>query len=81
MMGHRRGLILDRDGVINVDINFLHRIEDVVFVDGILELVRAAKAAGYAVVVATNQSGIGRGMYSEAQFHTLMDWIDRKSVV
>jgi D-glycero-D-manno-heptose 1,7-bisphosphate phosphatase len=75
MMGHRRGLILDRDGVINVDINFLYRIEDVVFVDGILELVRAAKAAGYAVVVATNQSGIGRGMYSEAQFHTLMDWI------
>lgn len=75
MMGDRRGLILDRDGVINVDINFLHRIEDVVFVDGILELVRAAKAAGYVVVVATNQSGIGRGMYSEAQFHTLMDWI------
>jgi len=75
MMGDGRGLILDRDGVINVDINFLHRIEDVVFVDGILELVRAAKAAGYVVVVATNQSGIGRGMYSEAQFHTLMDWI------
>ena len=75
MMGDGRGLILDRDGVINFDINFLHRIEDVVFVDGILELVRAAKAAGYVVVVATNQSGIGRGMYSEAQFHTLMDWI------
>jgi D-glycero-D-manno-heptose 1,7-bisphosphate phosphatase len=75
MMGDRRGLILDRDGVINVDITFLHRIEDVVFVDGILELVRAAKAAGYVVVVATNQSGIGRGMYDETQFHTLMAWI------
>ena len=74
-MAEGRGLILDRDGVINVDITFLHRIEDVVFVDGILELVRAAKAAGYAVVVATNQSGIGRGLFSEAQFHTLMRWI------
>lgn len=78
MMGDRRGLILDRDGVINVDINFLHRIADVVFVDGILALVRAAKAAGYVVVVATNQSGIGRGLYSEAQFHTLMDWIGER---
>lgn len=75
MMGERRGLILDRDGVINIDINFLYRIEDVVFVEGIFDLVRAAKAAGYAVVVATNQSGIGRGLYSEAQFHALMDWI------
>ena len=74
-MGDGRGLILDRDGVINVDINFLHRIEDVVFVDGIFELVRAAKAAGYVVVIATNQSGIGRGLYSEAQFHALMRWI------
>jgi D-glycero-D-manno-heptose 1,7-bisphosphate phosphatase len=74
-MADGRGLILDRDGVINVDINFLHRIEDVVFVDGIFELVRAARAAGYVVAIATNQSGIGRGLYSEAQFHTLMRWI------
>lgn len=75
-MGTRRGLILDRDGVINVDINFLYRIEDVVFVDGILELVRRAKAEGYVVAIATNQSGIGRGLYSEAQFRSLMAWID-----
>jgi len=80
MMGTRRGLILDRDGVINVDINFLHRIEDVVFVDGIFDLVRAAKAAGYVVVVATNQSGIGRGLYSEAQFQTLMAWMGEQFV-
>jgi len=79
-MGDRRGLILDRDGVINVDITFLHRIEDVVFVDGIFDLVRAAKAAGYVVVVATNQSGIGRGLYSQAQFDTLMDWIGTQFV-
>lgn len=70
-----RGLILDRDGVINVDINYLHRVEDVVFVDGIFPLLRAAKAAGYALAIATNQSGIGRGLYTEAQFETLMLWI------
>jgi D-glycero-D-manno-heptose 1,7-bisphosphate phosphatase len=80
MMTDGRGLILDRDGVINIDINFLHRIEDTVFVDGIFDLVRAAKAAGYTVVIATNQSGIGRGMYSEAQFHTLMDWMAEQFV-
>lgn len=80
MMPGRRGLILDRDGVINVDITFLYRIEDVVFVDGIFDLVRAAKAAGYTVVVATNQSGIGRGYYSQAQFDTLMAWIGEQFV-
>ena len=70
-----RGLILDRDGVINVDIDYLYRVEDVVFVDGIFPLLRAAKAAGFALAIATNQSGIGRGLYSEAQFQTLMLWI------
>ena len=57
-----RGLILDRDGVINVDIDYLYRVEDVVFVDGIFPLLRAAKAAGFALAIATNQSGIGRGL-------------------
>jgi D-glycero-D-manno-heptose 1,7-bisphosphate phosphatase len=70
-----RGLILDRDGVINVDTDYLYRIEDVRFVDGIFPLLRAAKAAGYALAIATNQSGIGRGIYGEADFEALMLWM------
>ena len=73
-------LFLDRDGVINVDHGYVHKPEDVEFVDGIFELVAAAKRAGYLVVVVTNQAGIGRGYYSEDDFHALMDWMKARFV-
>jgi D-glycero-D-manno-heptose 1,7-bisphosphate phosphatase len=71
----RRALILDRDGVINVDTGYLHRIEDCVFIDGIFELVQSFYQQGFAIIIATNQAGIGRGYYSEADFKLLMDWM------
>lgn len=70
-----RALFLDRDGVINFDHGYVYRPESFEFVDGIFELVAAAKEAGYLVVVVTNQAGIGRGYYTEAEFHSLMDWV------
>lgn len=71
----RPALFLDRDGVINVDHGYVYKFDAVEFVDGIFELVAAAKKAGYLVVVVTNQAGIGRGYYSEADFHALMNWM------
>lgn len=68
-------LFLDRDGIINHEIGYLHRIEDVRWVEGIFALARAAVARGYKLVVVTNQAGIARGLYSEADFHALMDWM------
>ncbi|MDE1154392.1 MAG: HAD family hydrolase [Acidobacteriaceae bacterium] len=73
-------LFLDRDGVVNHEVGYLHRIEDVRWVDGIFSLVRSAIAQGYKIVVVTNQSGIGRGYYSEEQFHALMDWMREEFV-
>lgn len=70
-----RALFLDRDGVINIDHGYVSRPESFEFVDGIFALVSAAKQAGYLVVVVTNQAGIGRGLYTEADFHSLMDWV------
>lgn len=70
-----RALFLDRDGVINEDREYIYRSQDIAFVDGIFELASAAKAAGYRIIVVTNQSGIGRGYYTEADFQTLMDWM------
>ncbi|MGH7125185.1 MAG: D-glycero-alpha-D-manno-heptose-1,7-bisphosphate 7-phosphatase [Stellaceae bacterium] len=75
MAGTGRGLILDRDGVVNEDTGYLHRIEDCRFVDGIFELTAAFAARGFAIVVASNQSGIGRGYYTEADFERLMGWM------
>jgi D-glycero-D-manno-heptose 1,7-bisphosphate phosphatase len=68
----RPALFLDRDGVINEEVGFLHRPEEIRFVPGIFELIRKARSHGYAIIVITNQSGIGRGLYSEDQFHALM---------
>ena len=68
-------LFLDRDGVINHEIGFLHRPEDVRWVAGIFSLARTARALGYKLVVVTNQSGIARGLYTTAEFESLMRWI------
>jgi D-glycero-D-manno-heptose 1,7-bisphosphate phosphatase len=74
-VAQRPALFLDRDGVINVDHGYVHRIEDVQFVDGIFDLVRHARAADHAVCVITNQAGIARGYYTEADFAHLTDWM------
>ncbi len=71
----RRALFLDRDGVINEEIGYLSRSSDVRFVPGIFSLCRAAQRLGYILVVVTNQSGIARGLYTEAEFETLMTWM------
>jgi D-glycero-D-manno-heptose 1,7-bisphosphate phosphatase len=68
-------LFLDRDGVINVDHGYVHMPQEFQFVDGIFEVVATANQAGYLVVVVTNQADIGRGYYSETQFHVLTDWM------
>jgi D-glycero-D-manno-heptose 1,7-bisphosphate phosphatase len=70
-----RALFLDRDGVINLDLDYLYRPEQVVFVDGIFDLCRYAYGLNYRIVVVTNQSGIGRGYFSEADFHALTVWM------
>ncbi len=70
-----RALFLDRDGVVNVEVGYLHRIEEVRFVDGIFSLCRTAASLGYRLIVVTNQAGIARGFYTEADFHALMDFM------
>ncbi|MEG0024170.1 MAG: HAD family hydrolase [Akkermansia sp.] len=66
-MAHK-ALFLDRDGVINIDTHYAHRIDDFVLVPGILELCRQAQDKGYLLIVVTNQSGIERGLFSEEDY-------------
>ena len=70
-----RALFLDRDGVINEETGYLIDPADVRFVPGLFPLLRSAQQLGYGLVVVTNQSGIARGLYTEADFHALMDWM------
>jgi D-glycero-D-manno-heptose 1,7-bisphosphate phosphatase len=74
-MSEARALFLDRDGVINREVGYLHRREDVVWVEGIFSLCRTAVGLGYRLVVVTNQSGIARGYYSMGEFEVLMEWM------
>ncbi|HVV83095.1 MAG TPA: HAD family hydrolase [Kofleriaceae bacterium] len=62
----RPALFLDRDGVVNEEIAYLHRPEDVRLVAGVAGAIAQANAAGIPVVVVTNQAGIARGLYGEA---------------
>ncbi|WP_293678545.1 HAD family hydrolase [uncultured Phenylobacterium sp.] len=64
-------LFLDRDGVLNEDRGYVHRWEDFRWVPGARETVAAFNRAGWLVIVVTNQSGVGRGYYTEADMHAL----------
>lgn len=64
----RRALFLDRDGVVNRDHGYVHCMAQVEWIPGIFELCREAAEAGHALIVVTNQAGIARGLYDEAQF-------------
>src|SRR5262245_454089 len=74
-MTTRSALFLDRDGVINIDRAYVHRREDFTFQEGIFELCRAAQELGYLLIVVTNQAGIARGYYTEADFANLTAWM------
>jgi D-glycero-D-manno-heptose 1,7-bisphosphate phosphatase len=67
----RPALFLDRDGVLNEDRGYVHRWEDFHWIAGARETVAAFNRAGWLVIVVTNQSGVGRGYYSEADMHAL----------
>jgi D-glycero-D-manno-heptose 1,7-bisphosphate phosphatase len=73
--GRRRAAFLDRDGVINVDHGYVVRREDFSFVPGVLAGARRLHELGFALIVITNQSGIGRGLYSVEAFEQITDWM------
>jgi D-glycero-D-manno-heptose 1,7-bisphosphate phosphatase len=68
-------IFLDRDGVINKEVNYLHKIEEFEFIDGVFEACKYFNSIGYEIIVITNQSGISRGFYSENDYNILTNWI------
>ena len=70
-----KALFLDRDGVINIEKEYLYKIEDFEFIDGIIELVQYYQKNGYKIFVVTNQSGIDRKYYTENDFSILTTWM------
>jgi D-glycero-D-manno-heptose 1,7-bisphosphate phosphatase len=68
-------VFLDRDGVINTNHGHVNKREDFDFIDGIFDVARYAHQQEYKLIVITNQAGIGRGYYTEEDFHQLTDWM------
>ena len=66
-------LFLDRDGVLNEDRGYVSRWEDFHWIPGARETVATFNRAGWLVIVVTNQSGVGRVYYTEADVHALHD--------
>lgn len=71
----RPALFLDRDGVLNVDRGYVGTRERFEWIEGAREAVRLATDAGWHVFVATNQSGVARGLYDEDAVRDLLAWI------
>ncbi len=70
-----KAIFLDRDGTINVEKHYLYKISDFEFLPNVVDALRKLQRAGYLLIIVTNQSGIGRGYYTEDDFQKLNDWM------
>jgi D-glycero-D-manno-heptose 1,7-bisphosphate phosphatase len=71
----KKAIFLDRDGVINVEKEYVYKIEEFEFIDGLFETLKKFQELGYLLFIITNQSGIGRGYYSVNDFNVLTTWM------
>ena len=74
-MAENKLCLLDRDGVLNVDKDYLHKEEDVDWLPGSREAITWLNRRGYRVVVVTNQSGVARGYFTEDAVRNLHAWM------
>ena len=72
----KAAVFLDRDGVINVEKDYVYTIDEFEFIEDSIEALKILQDKGYALVVVTNQSGIARGYYTEEDFLKLTEWMD-----
>lgn len=74
----RKCIFLDRDGNINVEVDYLYKKEDFKFIEGAERAIKIFNELGYLVVVVTNQSGIARGYYREEDVKNLHVYINEE---
>jgi len=68
-------IFLDRDGVINKEVNYLYKIKDFEFINGIFDACHHFKHLNYHIVIVTNQSGIARNLYKNEDYQALTIWM------
>ena len=72
MTGGRPAVFLDRDGTLVVERGYLANPDDIELIPGVPQALRSLKAAGYVLVVVSNQSGVGRGLFSLSTVYAAM---------
>jgi D-glycero-D-manno-heptose 1,7-bisphosphate phosphatase len=70
-----KSIFLDRDGVINKELEYLYMINEFKFIEGTFEACQYFQSLEYKIIIITNQSGIARGLYTENDFQILTDWM------
>ena len=75
-----KACFLDRDGVINEDIGYLHKSEDFKWIKGAIEALKILKKNNFLIIIVTNQSGVGRGFYTKKQVQDLHLWINKQLI-
>lgn len=73
-----KAVFFDRDGVLNVDVAYLYKIEDLRWIDGAREAVAYLTQQGYKIFIVTNQSGIARGYYTVEQMEKLHSYMQQE---
>jgi D-glycero-D-manno-heptose 1,7-bisphosphate phosphatase len=68
-------IFLDRDGVINKEVNYLSNIEDFEFIEGVFKSCNHFLSLNYKIIIVTNQSGISRGLYSLSDYEKVTSWM------
>lgn len=72
---HKKAVFIDRDGTINVEKKYVHRIEDFEFIPGALEALKLLTVYNIKIYILTNQAGIAKGYFTEEQFHDLTNYM------
>jgi D-glycero-D-manno-heptose 1,7-bisphosphate phosphatase len=76
----QKALFLDRDGTINVEKDYVYKVEDFKFQPGIIDLMKHYADKGFLIFIITNQSGIARGFYGEKDFWKLTHWMQEQLI-
>jgi len=77
-MTKKKAIFLDRDGVINHDYGYVGKADDFIFINDSIKALKILQDKGYKLIVVTNQAGIGRGFYTENDFHKLMNFMNQE---
>lgn len=71
----QKAVFLDRDGTINTDFGYVHTVDQFKLIDGVVEALQIFKSLGYKLIIISNQSGIGRGYFTESEYLKFQDYI------